>query len=84
MAIPNMRVAAADAAHLMRSIGRDALAIDAIARDHPDATVRLIAEATYRLRHGAAEVTIESVDIKGAAAHVTGTQMYAHGPSCAR
>jgi hypothetical protein len=32
----------------------------------------------YRLRHGAAEFTIRSVDVRGAAAHVTGTQTYAN------
>jgi hypothetical protein len=33
---------------------------------------------TYRSRHGAAEVTITSVDVIGSAAHVTGTQTYAN------
>ncbi|GAC1399536.1 MAG: hypothetical protein NVS4B6_22560 [Mycobacterium sp.] len=33
---------------------------------------------TYRLRHGAAEFTVTSVDVTGAAAHVTGTQTYAN------
>jgi hypothetical protein len=33
---------------------------------------------TYRLRHGAAEIAITSVDVRGAVAHVTGTQTYAN------
>ncbi|WP_163751335.1 hypothetical protein [Mycolicibacterium helvum] len=32
----------------------------------------------YRLQHGAAQITIRSVDVRGAAAHVTGTQIYAN------
>lgn len=32
----------------------------------------------YRLRHGTAAFTITSVDVTGAAAHVTGTQSYAN------
>jgi hypothetical protein len=32
----------------------------------------------YRLRHGAEEFTIESIDVSGAAAHITGTQRYAN------
>jgi hypothetical protein len=32
----------------------------------------------YRLQHGAAEFSIRSVDVRGTAAHVTGTQTYAN------
>jgi hypothetical protein len=32
----------------------------------------------YRLQHGAAQFTIRSVDVTGAAAHITGTQTYAN------